>query len=60
MHLLYGFDQIPQTLLLNPGTVGGVGQARATWMLGDLATLTFELRELDKALERRPLPMTGT
>ena len=43
------------TLLLNPGTVGGVGQAPATYMLGDLDTMTFELQELDKALESEPI-----
>jgi putative phosphoesterase len=47
-----------QTLLLNPGTVGGVGQAPATLILGDLARMTFELRELDKRLET--LSPTGT
>lgn len=38
------------TLLLNPGTVGGVGQAPATYMLGELDTLRFEVRELSKGL----------
>ena len=38
------------TLLLNPGTVGGVGQAPATYMLGELETLRFEVRELSKSL----------
>lgn len=42
-----------QTLLLNPGTVGGVGQAPATWFLVDLASLACETHELDKARERR-------
>nr|MBP8284610.1 metallophosphoesterase family protein [Chromatiaceae bacterium] len=42
-----------QTLLLNPGTVGGVGQAAATWFLVDLETLECEAHELDKSLERR-------
>lgn len=44
-----------RTLLLNPGTVGGVGQAPATWFMVDLATLSIELHEVDKALERRVL-----
>ena len=43
-----------QTLLLNPGTVGGVGQAPSTWFLVDLASLACEAHELDKGLERRP------
>jgi putative phosphoesterase len=42
-----------RTLLLNPGTVGGVGQSPATWLLVDLETLTCESHQLDKALERR-------
>ncbi|MEI6413137.1 MAG: metallophosphoesterase family protein [Pseudomonadota bacterium] len=36
------------TLLINPGTVGGVGKAPATFVMADLATLTFEFRELPK------------
>ncbi|MBU1665325.1 MAG: metallophosphatase family protein, partial [Gammaproteobacteria bacterium] len=36
------------TLLLNPGTVGGVG-ARPTYILADLATLQFEIREVPTA-----------
>ena len=43
-----------ETLLLNPGTIGGVGQAPATYILGDLETLTFDFHEIDKALERQP------
>ncbi len=42
------------TLLVNPGTVGGVGQAPATYVLGDLETMTFDLHEIDKAVERQP------
>jgi putative phosphoesterase len=34
------------SLLVNPGTVAGLA-APATWMLGDLATMQFELRPLD-------------
>jgi putative phosphoesterase len=34
------------SLLVNPGTVAGLA-APATWMLGDLATMQFELRTLD-------------
>ena len=36
-----------QTWLVNPGTVAGVG-APATWVLGDLDTMSFELRSLDE------------
>jgi hypothetical protein len=48
------------SLLLNPGTVGGVGQAPATYMLGDLETMEFDVCTLDKGLEHRALPLTGT
>ena len=37
-----------QTWLVNPGTVGGI-QAPATWVLGDLDTLQFELHTLRPA-----------
>lgn len=36
-----------KTLLLNPGTVAGIGP-RATYIIGDLETLEFEIRELPK------------
>jgi uncharacterized protein len=49
-----------ETLLLNPGTVGGVGQAPATYLMGDLETLEFELCELDKRLEQGVLAPTGS
>lgn len=31
------------TVIANPGTVAGVGAPRATWILGDLATLEFQI-----------------
>ncbi|WP_456379689.1 metallophosphoesterase family protein [Thiolapillus sp.] len=37
--------------LVNPGTVGGVGQARATWVLGDLQTMSFDVHEVSKSIE---------
>lgn len=37
-----------QTWLVNPGTVAGLA-APATWVLGDLATMQFEVRELGRA-----------
>ncbi len=49
-----------ETLLLNPGTVGGVGQAPATYLIGDLGTMAFQLYELDKRLGHPPLPLTGS
>ena len=42
-----------QTPLVNPGTVGGVGRAPATYVLADLWEMTFERREIDKAIERQ-------
>jgi len=40
-----------QSLVINPGTIGGVGTSPATWILGDLATMQFEVREVSKRLE---------
>jgi hypothetical protein len=45
------------THLVNPGTIGGVGKAPATWVLGDLDSMQFELHEVPKSLEYRD---TGT
>jgi len=39
------------TPLVNPGTVGGVGAAPATWVLANLEQLSFEVHEVPKALE---------
>ena len=33
------------TLLVNPGTVGGI-KAPATWVLGDLDTMSFRIHEV--------------
>jgi uncharacterized protein len=33
-----------KTWLINPGTVAGLGAPEATWIFGDLASLTFDLR----------------
>jgi len=41
-----------KTLLVNPGTIGGVGRAPATYILADLDAFQFEGREIDKSLER--------
>ncbi|MCZ7654326.1 MAG: metallophosphatase family protein [Rhodocyclaceae bacterium] len=35
-----------ETWLVNPGTVAGLGAPSATWVLGDLATMTFSVRPL--------------
>jgi hypothetical protein len=34
---------------VNPGTVAGLA-APATWMLGDLATMRFEIRALNASI----------
>lgn len=34
--------------LVNPGTVAGLGAPAATWVFGDLATMEFELQELER------------
>jgi len=39
------------THVVNPGTIGGVGQAPATWVLADLDSMQFERREVPKSLE---------
>jgi putative phosphoesterase len=49
-----------ETLLLNPGTVGGVGRASATYLMGDLISMEFRVCELDKALERQPVPLRAS
>ena len=41
-----------KTLLVNPGTIGGVGRAPATYILADLTELQFEVHEIDKTIER--------
>lgn len=37
-----------KTLLLNPGTVAGIGP-KASYIFGDLETMEFEIREMPKA-----------
>ncbi len=37
--------------LVNPGTIGGVGQTQATWVMGDLQTMSFEVHEVSKSIE---------
>lgn len=36
------------TLLVNPGTVAGLGAPAATWIFGDLETMQFEIQELER------------
>jgi len=40
------------TYLVNPGTIGGVGKAPATFILADLEQMTFEPYEISKQIER--------
>ncbi len=37
--------------LVNPGTIGGVGQTQATWVMGDLQTMRFDVHEVSKSIE---------
>jgi predicted phosphodiesterase len=39
------------TVLINPGTVGGVGNAPATYVMADLDAMTFDVKEIAKSLE---------
>jgi uncharacterized protein len=43
------------THLVNPGTVGGVGRAAATYVMADLDNMTFETREVSKLIELEAL-----
>jgi predicted phosphodiesterase len=40
-----------ETVLANPGTVGGV-KAPPTWILGDLETMQFEIRDVPLPVDR--------
>jgi predicted phosphodiesterase len=39
------------TYLVNPGTIGGVGRTPATFVMGDLASMTFDTLEISKQIE---------
>lgn len=41
------------THLVNPGTVGGVGRDRATYILADLENMTFAVHDIPKSIEHR-------
>ena len=45
-----GTDSCPGAIS-RPGTIGGVGSAPATWILADLEAMTFDVHEVDKAIE---------
>lgn len=40
------------THLVNPGTIGGVGRAPATFIMADLERMTFGSREISKRIEQ--------
>ena len=37
--------------LVNPGTIGGVGKSKATWVMGDLDRMEFQVHEVSKSIE---------
>ncbi|QYZ65958.1 MAG: metallophosphoesterase [Gammaproteobacteria bacterium (ex Lamellibrachia satsuma)] len=50
------FEDLPnikggKTLLVNPGTIGGVGKSAATYVMADLGSMQFEVREISKKIE---------
>ena len=47
-----------QTLLVNPGTVGGV-KAPATYVLGNLESMDFSIREIDLSDRREGASKAG-
>ena len=49
-------DRLPhvrggEAVLVNPGTIGGVGKSPATWIMGDLETMEFDLQAVSKSIE---------
>lgn len=41
------------TQLINPGTVGGVGGAAATYVMADLESMSFEFHQIPKSIEHQ-------
>ena len=41
------------TYLVNPGTIGGVGRDRATYILADLETMSFDVHDIPKSNEHQ-------
>lgn len=37
--------------LVNPGTIGGVGKSKATWVLGDMNSMSFDIHQVSKSIE---------
>ena len=44
------------TPLVNPGTVGGVGRAPATYVMADLEAMRFDIHEIPKYIESQAAP----
>ena len=40
-----------EAVVVNPGTIGGVGKSPATWVLGDLDSMQFESYSVSKSIE---------
>ncbi len=58
---LYQDELVPNikgghTLLLNPGTIGGVGDSPATYIMMDLETMEFERCDISKSVEKNAPP----
>jgi putative phosphoesterase len=47
------------THLVNPGTIGGVGRAPATWILADLDSMSFEQQQVPKLIEQGYSELAG-
>jgi len=41
------------THLVNPGTIGGVGKDKATYLMADLHTMQFNVHEIPKSIEHQ-------
>jgi putative phosphoesterase len=57
-------DSVPNarggsTHLVNPGTIGGVGRAPATYIMADLHSMQFEICQVSKLLEQGYSEMAG-
>lgn len=48
-----------KTLLINPGTIGGVGRAPATYVLLDLDSMAVERRQVSKLIEQGYSELAG-
>lgn len=47
------------THLINPGTIGGIGRAPATYIMADLDEMSFEIHEVSKLLEQGYSELAG-